>query len=167
METELKRLQQAIVDSVEGMTADDLVRSRQGKWNVAQILEHLCLTYRGTVKGFQKCLKAEKPLGGKPSLMQRISATAVTRFGYLPEGRKAPEPTVPRGMPAGKVLEETVAGLAAMDAIISEAEKKYGKQTLVLDHPVLGPLTAKQWRGFHRAHGYHHVKQIRSLRGGA
>ena len=164
MEADLKQLQQSIVAAVDGMNSDELARSAHGKWSVAQILEHLCLTYRGTIKGFEKSLKAEKPLGGRPSLKQRISATAVTQFGYLPKGRQAPERTVPQGMPAEKVLQETVSGLAAMDAIITEAERKYGSRTWVLDHPVLGPLTAKQWRRFHRTHGYHHVKQIRSLR---
>ncbi|MGZ7099671.1 MAG: DUF1569 domain-containing protein [Candidatus Angelobacter sp.] len=33
-----------------------------------------------------------------------------------------------------------------------------------MDHPVLGPLTAAEWRKFHLVHGLHHVKQIRSLR---
>lgn len=164
VEADLKQLQQSILSAVEGMSGGDLARSRNGKWSVAQILEHLYLTYRGTTKGFEKCLKAEKPLGGKRSVTQRIAATAVTRFGYLPEGRNAPEPTVPRGMPVDKVLEETLSGLAAMDAIISEAERKYGKRACVLDHPVLGPLTTKQWRGFHCTHGQHHLKQIRNLR---
>ena len=164
MEADLKQLQQSILAAVEDMPSGDLNRSVNGKWSVAQILEHLYLTYRGTTKGFEKCLQAEKPLGGKPSLKQRIAATAVTRFGYLPEGRDAPQPTVPRGMAPEKVLEETVSGLAAMDAVISQVEQKYGKRAWVLDHPVLGPLTTQQWRGFHCTHGQHHLKQIRNLR---
>ena len=164
MDDELKRLQEALVAAVQGMSLDELKQTRAGKWSAAEILEHLCLTYQGTIKGFQKCLKAEKPLGGNPTLKQRLSIAAVTRFGYLPQGRKAPERTVPRGMPVEQVVEQTISGLSAMNAIIGEAEKKYDKRTRVLDHPVLGPLTAKQWRGFHCTHGYHHVKQIRSLR---
>jgi hypothetical protein len=34
----------------------------------------------------------------------------------------------------------------------------------VLDHLILGPLTAAQWRKFHWIHGRHHVKQILRLR---
>lgn len=166
MEADLKQLQQSILTAVGGMTAGDLTRSLNGKWSVAQILEHLYLTYRGTTKGFEKCLQAERPLGGKPNLKQRIAATAVTRFGYLPEGRTAPETTVPRGMAPEKVVEETISGLAAMDAIIADAEKKYGQRTWVLDHPILGPLTTTQWRGFHYTHGQHHLKQIKNLRPG-
>jgi hypothetical protein len=31
----------------------------------------------------------------------------------------------------------------------------------LLDHVILGPLTVKQWKKFHLAHGLHHLKQIR------
>jgi hypothetical protein len=34
----------------------------------------------------------------------------------------------------------------------------------LLDHPILGPLTAAQWMKFHRVHGMHHVKQMQRLR---
>jgi len=164
VENELKDLEKALLAAVRGMSLDELKRNREGKWSAAQILEHLCLTYQGTIKAFERCLQAEKPLGGNPTLKQRVSIAAVTRWGYLPEGRSAPERTVPRGMPVEQVVEQTITGLSAMDAIIGEAEKKYGKRTRVLDHPVLGPLTTKQWRGFHGTHGRHHLKQIRSLR---
>jgi hypothetical protein len=54
--------------------------------------------------------------------------------------------------------------IAAMDEIIAQCEARFGKRTLLLDHPVLGPLTARQWRKFHWIHGRHHLKQIKELR---
>jgi hypothetical protein len=30
-----------------------------------------------------------------------------------------------------------------------------------MDHLILGPLTAGQWRKFHWVHGQHHARQIR------
>jgi hypothetical protein len=51
-----------------------------------------------------------------------------------------------------------------MDEVIGQCEARFGKRTRVLDHPVLGPLTARQWRKFHWVHGRHHVKQIQKLR---
>ena len=51
-----------------------------------------------------------------------------------------------------------------MDEAIAQCEQRYGSRAMVLDHPVLGPLTARQWRKFHLAHGRHHVKQIRERR---
>jgi hypothetical protein len=50
-----------------------------------------------------------------------------------------------------------------MDAIVAQCEARFGCGK-VLDHPILGPLTAAQWRKFHLIHGRHHVKQIDRLR---
>ena len=51
-----------------------------------------------------------------------------------------------------------------MDKLIAQCEAQYGARNKVLDHPILGPLTARQWRKFHWVHGRHHMKQISRLR---
>jgi len=124
------------------------------------VLEHLYLTYTGTQKAFERCLKAGKPLAGTPTFKQRVSATAVTEFGYFPKGRKSPEPVLPKGMSAEQVVAVIGPQIAAMDKVIAQCEERYGSRIKLLDHPILGPLTARQWRKFHLAHGRHHVKQI-------
>jgi hypothetical protein len=62
-----------------------------------------------------------------------------------------------------KVRSEVGVKIAAMDAILAKCEAQFGRGK-VLDHPILGPLTAAQWRKFHFVHGRHHVKQILRLR---
>ena len=164
MDAYLERLREAITSATFGMTAEDLVRHPEGKWSTAQVLEHLYLTYTGTVKGFERCLQAGKPLARTPMLKDRMRAFAVTRLGHLPEGRKAPERTQPRGMPTDELTREIGRRILAMEELIAQCETRFGKRTRVLDHPVLGPLTARQWRKFHWVHGRHHVKQIQKLR---
>jgi len=160
MDSYLERLQQAIASATRGITADELTRHAEGKWCAAEILEHLYLTYTGTQKAFERCLKAGKPLAGVPTFKQRVAATAVTDFGYFPKGRKSPDPVLPRGMSVEKVVAGIGPQIAAMDKLITQCEERYGSRIKILDHPVLGPLTARQWRKFHLAHGRHHVKQI-------
>jgi len=160
MDSYLERLQQAIASATRGMTSDELTRHAEGKWCVAEILEHLYLTYTGTQKAFERCLKAGKPLAGIPTFKQRVAATAVTDFGYFPKGRKSPDPVLPRGMSVENVVAGIGPQIAAMDKLITQCEERYGSRIKILDHPVLGPLTARQWRKFHLAHGRHHVKQI-------
>jgi hypothetical protein len=63
-------------------------------------------------------------------------------------------------MAADTVVAEIGPLIAAMDQLITQCEARLGPQTKVLDHPVLGPLTAQQWRKFHWVHGRHHVKNI-------
>jgi hypothetical protein len=88
----------------------------------------------------------------------------VVGFGHLPEGRKAPENTRPRGLAAEQVRNDIGAKIAAMDAIIALCEARFGRGVKLLDHPILGPLTATGWRKFHLVHGRHHEKQLLRLR---
>jgi len=165
MDRYLQRLQDAIAAATNGMNTADLARHPEGKWNTAQVMEHLYLTYRGTVKGFERCLKEGRPLASKATVRQQAAALVVTGLGYLPEGRKAPELTNPRGIDCGELLNTIGPQITAMDQIISQCEARFGESTPLLDHPILGPLTGRQWRKFHWVHGRHHVKQIWKLRG--
>jgi hypothetical protein len=75
-----------------------------------------------------------------------------------------PDAVRPRGTSAATIMSEIGPQLEAMDRAIGEAEVRYGSSVCLVDHPVLGPLTGKQWRKFHWVHGRHHVKQIERLK---
>ncbi len=168
MDSYLERLQRAIASATRGMTAEELANRPQGlaegKWSAAEVLEHLYRTYSGTIAGFERCLQAGKPLATPITPMQRVRITLVTELNYFPRGRKSPEGAKPKGMSADKVLAEIASRIAIMDELIAQCEARYGSRTRVLDHPVLGPLTVRQWRKFHWVHGRHHVQQILRLR---
>jgi hypothetical protein len=136
------------------------------KWCAAEVLEHLYLTYTGTIKGFEKVMASGKPLATRASMAQRLRTLVVTGFGHLPEGRKAPANTRPKGLPRDEVRKEMGPKIAAMDAMIGQCEARFGRGTHLLDHPILGPLTGNQWRKFHLVHGRHHEKQLLRLREG-
>src|ERR1700721_2221583 len=108
MDSHLKKLQQALNEATAGMSAEERSWHPPGKWCVDEVLEHLYLTYTGTIRGFPRALG-----GGSP--------------------------------PGGGVRKFCGGG--------------------IMGDPILGPLTAGQWRKFHLVHGMHHVKQIRRLRG--
>ncbi len=160
MDSYLERLQEAVASATQVIGEKDLARRSDGKWSSGEVLEHLYLTYTGTSKAFDRCLKAGKPLASIPTIKQRVAAVLVTEFGYFPEGRKSPDNVCPKGISPEKVVADICAQIAAMDKIIAQCEKHFGSGKKLLDHPVLGPLTARQWRKFHWIHGRHHVKQI-------
>ena len=166
MDSHLEKLKQALESAVEGMSSEQLSWHPAGKWCAAEVLEHLYLTYTGTIKGFEKVMTSGKPLATRASMKNRVQTFVVVGFGYLPEGRKAPSNTQPRGLAAEKVRSEIAEKLVAMDAIIAECETRFGRSVRLLDHPILGPLTATQWRKFHLVHGMHHQKQLLKLREG-
>lgn len=164
----LERLQQGIAAATEGMTPDKLAqRPLAGKWSAAEILEHLYLTYTGTTKGMEKCLAATRPLARTPTWKDRARTFYVVGLGKLPEGRKAPAGATPKGMAPERVLGDIATKITEMDAAIARAEEKFGKDTRLLDHPILGPLTGPQWRKFHLVHGELHIRQLQRLRSAA
>lgn len=155
----------AIQSATEGMTEEQLLFHPEGKWCSAEVLEHLSLSYSGTAKVMDKCLKEGKPLGGRPTLKQRLQHFVVLDIGYFPSGRKAPKHVVPSGGIGGKAaVEQIFADFKRMAERHAECEKKFGNSGPIADHPVLGPLDALQWAKFHRVHALHHMKQIARLR---
>jgi hypothetical protein len=163
MDSCLDELKQAVESAVEGLSREQLTWHAADKWCAAEVLEHLYLTYTGTIRGFSKVLEAGKPLATRASMKQRMRTLVVVGFEHMPKGREAPPNTRPRGLP-GVSVREVGAKLMEMDAIIAQCEARFGRRSRLLDHPILGPLTASQWRTFHGVHGRHHVKQLLRLR---
>lgn len=163
MDSRLEELRRVLESAVEGMSSEQMHWHANGKWCAAEVLEHLFLSYTGTIKGFEKVLAGGKPLTTPVSIRQRWGSLVVG-FGYLPKGRKAPATTQPKGLAEKKVRNELASKIAAMDAIIAQCEGRIGAGVKLLDHPVLGPLTGAQWRKFHLLHGQHHAKQLHELR---
>jgi Protein of unknown function (DUF1569) len=161
MNSYLERLRVEIDDASASASADALSHAPAGKWNASQILEHLFLTYKHTNRGIAKCLETGAPLATRPTLKDRIATLLVVNLGYMPEGRKAPERAIPRGMPGEEIRRALAAELQNMDSGLDACERRFGVGTKILDHPFLGPLTVDQWRKFHWVHGRHHVRQIR------
>jgi hypothetical protein len=164
MDSRLEKLKQSLDSAVEGMSSEQLSWHPQGKWCAAEVLEHLYLTYTGTITGFERVLRKGKPLATRASIAQRVLTFVVVGLGHMPAGRKAPAMVLPKGLPAEKVRNEIGAKIVAMDAIIAQCEGRFGRQVKVLDHPILGPLSATQFRELHLVHGLHHLKQLLRLR---
>jgi hypothetical protein len=164
MDSRLEKLRENLASAVEGLSSEQLSWHLPGKWCAAEVLEHLYLTYTGTITGLERVMRKGKPLASRASRAQRVLTFVVVGLGHMPAGRKAPTVAQPRGLPAEQVRNEMGAKLLAMDAIIAQCEVRFGRGVKLLDHPILGPLTATQWRKLHLVHGRHHEKQLLHLR---
>lgn len=163
MHPSLAQLRADLESSVGGMSAEQLRRHLPGKWCAAEVLEHLYLTYTGTIKGLEKALAEGRPLASRASLKHRIATFIVVGCGHLPSGRKTPKVAAPKGLEHEEVRARMGESLETMDALLARCEARFGRAKL-LDHPILGPLSASQWRRFHGVHGRHHLKQLAALR---
>ncbi len=160
MSPELELIRREVERLTRSLSRDDWSYAPPGKWSCAQILEHLLLSYTATTKGTQTALQAGKPMGGHPRLKDKLATFYVARMGFLPAGRQAPKMTRPENGSQVPSLRQFNDALVAMDASLANAEKRFGSVAKILDHPILGPLTTKEWRRVHRAHARHHLKQI-------
>lgn len=164
MHPKLARLQHVLTRAMRDMTPEQLAFRPEGKWSACEILEHLNLTYIGTIKNLERRLAAGQPVATTDRGKSRWPRLLITHLGFFPSGRESPERIRPRGMPAEQVTAEIMQNLARMSDVISECESRFARRRPIANHPVLGPLTAAEWRGFHFAHGKHHARQILGLR---
>jgi hypothetical protein len=163
MDIRLEKLRESLESTIEGMSSEQLSWHLPGKWCAAQVLEHLYLTYTGTIRGFEKVMASGKPLAS-PASMPYLTDSRRCRIRPPAQGGKAPAMAEPQGLPADKVQKEIGAKIEAMDAIITQCGGLLGSRVNILDHPILGPLNIRQWRKLHVAHGRHHQKQLVWLR---
>jgi hypothetical protein len=62
--------------------------SRLDKWCALELLEHLYLTYTGTIKGFERVVRKGKPRASRASMAQRMLTMVVVGLGQCPPGSK-------------------------------------------------------------------------------
>ena len=157
-ELELVRRETAI--ATQAATVEALSRSSGGTWSPLEVLEHLSLSYTATTKGLLRAMEAGRPKRARRTMGHRLRSFYVLGMGRFPSGIDAPKHTVPGAGLGDDPLRRFEDALVAMDASLADSERRFGRRTRVLVHPMLGPLTAEQWRRFHLVHGRHHLKQI-------
>ena len=91
MDPRLSRLEKEIASAIHGITLDQLTLQKDGKWSVAEILEHLFMTYTGTSKGLERCLQAGRSLATRPSAYHRFATFALNWFGIFSLGENCAE----------------------------------------------------------------------------
>ena len=164
----IEHIREVLTSVTEGMMAEEWSRHPEGKWSASEVVEHLSLTYSGTARALQKVLDAGAPTATPLRIQQRLAIGWVVELGRFPEGRPAPKQVCPTGASSGvsgeEVLSAALENLVRMDAAIAACEQQFGAATRLADHPILGALTASQWRKFHRVHARHHAPQIERLR---
>src|SRR5208283_1933613 len=131
MDRRLKKLQEEIAAAIAGLRPEQLRWHPPGKWCAAEVLEHLYLTYTGTVKGFSRVEESGKSIATRATWKHRGRKWVVLGFSHMPTGREAPPTARPRGVPVEKVLAEIGPKIGEMDEIISRCEQKLGRGELL------------------------------------
>ena len=101
MDSRLDTLKQSLESAMEGMSSEQLSWHLPGKWSAAEVLEHLYLTYTGTIKGLEKVMTRGAPLATRPSMAQRVLTFVVVKLGYIPAGTRGPRNRAAEGAAGG------------------------------------------------------------------
>jgi hypothetical protein len=169
----LDQTRDLLAATLDGRSAEQVARHPAGdaaRWSAQQVVEHLSTTWRITTSGLEDRLQKGRPLRSRPTLAQRSMQIAVCELGYMPKRRKAPTLVQPSAVPeepatGDELIAQLSVNLSAMDQMLNRMEQQ-SKDAPVLTHFILGPLTVRQWRRFHRAHARHHAAQMeRAIRG--
>lgn len=167
MSPHLEKVRKQAERITRDFSPEDWHYSREEKWCASQIMEHLLLTFTATTKGTLRTMQAGEPFCREASWRHVAGRLYVLRLGRMPSGMKAAKNIAPKqGLP-GDNMRVFNDALVAMDATLTDAERRFGKRTRILDHPILGPLTAEEWRRFHLVHSQHHFRQIPAQHVGA
>jgi len=157
---ELEHIRREVEKLTRDWSESDWHRAMAGKWTSGQMLEHLLLSFIGTTKGLRSVMEAGRPLGGKPTMRDRVRTLYVAKLGLMPAGAMSPESVFPKDGLDQDSMRRFYDALVALDATLADAERRFGKSIKLLEHPILGPLNTGDWRRFHRTHAKHHLKQI-------
>jgi hypothetical protein len=163
----LDQTRELLAAPLAGCSAEQIACHPAGdltRWSAQQVIEHLSATWRSTTTGIEDRLRKGRPLRSRPTLAQRCMQLAVCELGFFPKGRTAPalvQPSAMQGEPMSgdQLIARFTATLAAMDRMLDRIEPQ-SKGAPVLNHFVLGPLSVRRWRSFHRTHARHHAAQI-------
>ncbi len=160
MDAWLERLRREIAGATSELNDAAWRRAPRGRWNSAQIVEHLGRSYGTTAKMLELSLASGVPPKIRPAkLQERLLRGLIVTLGIFPPGAKAPAMVAPTSQDGPVALKRAMENLERMEVALAAAEQHWGAAAIAM-HFMLGPMKAEEWRKFHYVHGLHHVKQI-------
>ena len=162
MNRRLQSARDAINKAAVGLSPEILARKVNGRWSIAEILEHLTLAFTAHATALEKPLASGELRVRTPALKQVLGRLMVVEFGYFPRV-EAPSMTRPSGtVPVERAVTAINDALETLDRTLDRAEAQFGADVAVSNHPFFGGMSVSQWRKFHWRHTVHHMKQVRS-----
>lgn len=138
-------------------------------WSLAQVCEHLALAVQGTVDPLvfaaspSDNLKApEQPtwwtsLSRWQRLKRRTMKHGLLWSGRFPDAVPSPGSVLPTAAPVLDLAIDRLGSAAkAFDRKLRSPDAQW------VPHPLLGPMSGRQWKRFHDLHARHHFKFMKS-----
>jgi hypothetical protein len=152
-------LESIVIDPLKEIKSSQWVTAPEGKWSIAQIVEHLAIAFDLVATGFASLPE------GEPKERQATPAQAVLRHallgsGELPKGMRAPDISHPSDDPDPELVVARFRMGVEQTRTLVEDWPQERQVSSFLRHPVLGDLNLPEWVRFHYVHCSLHARQI-------
>jgi hypothetical protein len=136
----------------------------EGKWSVANLVEHISLVESGITRIFGKILNEAKAKGGVSGGEAKISEEFLQKLSWGREQKfQAPE----RVHPSGKLsIAESLAKMDENRVKLEELRPLFETvecSEFKFPHPAFGDLTAHEWLALLGGHEMRHIAQIQKI----
>ncbi len=156
---QLSRLEPMVLHPLDGVDENDWHRAPAGKWNLAQIVEHLAITIDMVATGFEHCV--DKPVMRRSATpAQSVLRHMLLGGGKLPRGLKAFETSLPSEAPDPELVAARFRMGVERTRELVEDWPEQRTLEVFLRHPVLGDLNLPEWVRFHYVHCGLHGEEI-------
>ncbi len=144
-----------------GRADDDWYVAPPGKWNSAQIVEHLALGFEWSAAGFEERRARDPMVRRPPTMYERVARLLVMHIGWIPPGLKAPSRAIPTPHVERAVAEMRFRRGVERNLELAQLLLPARARDLFVKHPRMGDLTLTEWMDFHVQHARHHARQMR------
>ncbi len=156
---QLGRLEPMVLHPLRSLSAKDWHRAPAGKWNIAQILQHLSIGVDLVGATFERrVLRTDMRRRSTPG--QAVLRHLVLGLRTIPRGLKAPRGAEPSERPDPELIQAQFRmGVERLRAFVEDWPIER-QESLFVRHPLLGDLNLPEWVRFHYLHSRHHARQI-------
>src|SRR4029077_9223764 len=138
MTLSLASLPDLVLGPLAGKSDADWYRAPEGKWNAAQIVEHLAISLEGSSKGFES-RRDKPPMTRRPhTWFERLAGFCILGLRWFPPGRQAPAVSRPADQGDRKHAEAHFREGIGRFAHIAPGLLPTRGGDLYVRHPVLG-----------------------------
>ena len=159
VDRQLSSLEGLVLDPLRDVRPEDWKVAPEGKWTLAQIVEHLAISFDLVADGFA-ALPDNETMQREATPAQAVLRHTLLGSGELPKGMRAPDISQPSDDPDPElVIARFRMGIERTRALL-DGWPEERQVALFLRHPVLGDLNLPEWVRFHFVHCTLHARQI-------
>ncbi len=156
---QLSRLEPIVFNSIHGIDSGDWRWAPEGKWSLAQIVEHLAITMDIVAEEFEQ-LAGEGGMERNATPAQSVMRHTLLGAGEFPKGMRAPDVSRPSDDPDAELAAARFRMAVERTRQLVEQWPEKKQLETFLNHPVIGDLNLPEWVRFHYVHCSLHARQI-------